>query len=173
MCKGWPVYSQQLVIMPNTQLEVGGKTTRGCISVVGNSSLALHIKGEKLLRWYCSANSKQLTAKNLLGCTETEQPVCILRQKLHQPNVIGPQRKGSAVGKHRKRAEDGLTGDSPRSGQQASSFLSTRCYTALPPQVHGAKTDCRQEKHMTFGNTSRQVLSKNETYFYHFVSLYQ
>lgn len=57
MWEVWPAGSQQLHVLPNTQLEVGGKTTRGCISVVGNSSWALPIKGEKPLHWCHSTNS--------------------------------------------------------------------------------------------------------------------
>ena len=37
--------------------------------------------------------------KQLLGCVETEQTLRIPRQKPQWPSAIGPQRKGSAVGK--------------------------------------------------------------------------
>lgn len=95
MWEVWPAGSQQLHLLPNTQLEVGGKTTRGCISVVGNSSSAPPSKE----RNHCTDVIQQTASESLLCCAETEQTSCILRQKLHWPRVIGPQRKGSAVGK--------------------------------------------------------------------------
>lgn len=50
-------------------------------------------------RNHCTDVTRQTASKNLPCCAETEQTLCILRQKLHQPRVTGPQRKGSAVGK--------------------------------------------------------------------------
>lgn len=96
MWEGWLAGSQQLVITPNTQREVGGKTAGGCISVAGNSSSALRIKAEE-------AATLMSLGKQLLQTSRAAQRLsrlCASRgKKLHQPNVIGPQRKGSAVGK--------------------------------------------------------------------------
>lgn len=50
-------------------------------------------------RNHCTDVTRQTASKNLPCCAETEQTLCILRQKLHRPRVIGPQRKGCAVGK--------------------------------------------------------------------------
>lgn len=95
MWEGWPAGSQQLVVTAKTQLEVGGKTA-GAASLWWGTQPQLSASKE---RSHHTDAAWQTASKNYPGCAATEQPLRIPRQKPHRPSVIGPQGKGSAVGK--------------------------------------------------------------------------
>lgn len=143
-----PAGSQQLVVMPNTQLEVGDKTAGGCIS-----GWELILSSPHQRRSHYTDAARQTASKNLPGCPETEQTLCIPRQKPHQPAVMGPRRKGSAVGKAvasgmRTGCQEMFRGQGSKGAASSPQDAAQR----FPRKFTEQKNDHRQEKQMTFGN---------------------